>query len=78
MEYISLLPYSPDLNPIEQVWRITQREKTHNHYFCSLEKLTNTLDSAKAKCVYYIFLISYSSVSGLLSITTTLNVLSVT
>lgn len=44
MEYISLPPYSPDLNPIEQVWRITRREKTHNRYFCSLEKLTNTLD----------------------------------
>lgn len=44
MEYISLPPYSPDLNPIEQVWRITRREKTHNRYFSSLEKLTNTLD----------------------------------
>lgn len=25
---ISLPPYSPDLNPIEQVWRIARREKT--------------------------------------------------
>ncbi len=39
MEYISLPPYSPDLNPIEQVWRITRREKTHNRYFSSLESL---------------------------------------
>jgi len=44
MEYISLPPYSPDLNPIEQVWRITRREKTHNRYFSSLEKLTGILD----------------------------------
>ena len=44
MEYISLPPYSPDLNPIEQVWRMTRREKTHNHYFSSLEKLTGVLD----------------------------------
>ena len=44
MEYLSLPPYSPDLNPMEQVWRITRREKTHNRYFSSLEKLTNTLD----------------------------------
>ena len=44
MEYISLPPYSPDLNPIEQVWRITRREKTHNRYFSSLEKLVETLD----------------------------------
>ncbi|MCD8155076.1 MAG: IS630 family transposase [Clostridiales bacterium] len=29
---VSLPPYSPDLNPIEQVWRITRREKTHNRY----------------------------------------------
>ena len=34
--------HSPDLNSIEQVWRITRREKTHNRYFSSLEKLTNT------------------------------------
>jgi len=44
MEYISLPLYSPDLNPIEQVWRITRREKTHNRYFSSLEKLTKILD----------------------------------
>ncbi len=44
MTYISLPPYSPDLNPIEQVWRITRREKTHNRYFSSLDKLKNVLD----------------------------------
>ena len=35
MTYITLAPYSPDLNPIEQVWRITRREMTHNRYFSS-------------------------------------------
>ncbi|WP_406042493.1 transposase [Succinimonas sp.] len=35
MTYISMPPYSPDLNPIEQVWRITRREMTHNRYFPS-------------------------------------------
>ncbi len=44
MEYLSLPPYSPDLNPIEQVWRKTRREKTHNRYFASLSVLTETLD----------------------------------
>ena len=44
MTYISLPPYSPDLNPIEQVWRITRREKTHNRYFSGLDKLIDTLD----------------------------------
>lgn len=33
MTLISLPPYSPDLNPIEQVWRKTRREVTHNRYF---------------------------------------------
>ena len=36
--------YSPDLNPIEQVWHITRREKTHNRYFSRLDKLIDTLD----------------------------------
>ncbi len=36
---ISLPPYSPDLNPIEQVWRVTRREKTHNRFGETLEKL---------------------------------------
>lgn len=29
---ISPPSYSPDLNPIEQVWRVTRREKTKNRY----------------------------------------------
>ena len=44
MTYISLPPYSPDLNPIEQVWRKTRRERTHNKYFSSLEDLGENLD----------------------------------
>ena len=42
---ISLPPYSPDLNPIEQVWRITRREKTHNRFWETLEKLVGVLDN---------------------------------
>lgn len=41
---ISLPPYSPDFNPIEQVWRITRREKTHNRFWETLEKLVGVLD----------------------------------
>ena len=41
-----LPPYSPDLNPIEQVWRITRRENTHNVFFPSIEKLEETVDAA--------------------------------
>jgi len=39
-----LPPYSPDLNPIEQVWRITRRECTHNRYFKTLGLLKAALN----------------------------------
>ena len=32
-----LPPYSPDLNPIERVWKFTRRQATHNRYFPHLE-----------------------------------------
>lgn len=41
---ISLPPYSPDLNPIEQVWRITRREKTHNRFWPTIDSLVSVLD----------------------------------
>ena len=44
--FIKLPPYSPDLNPIEQVWRITRKENTHNVFFASLSVLETTVDSA--------------------------------
>ena len=44
MTYLNLPPYSPDLNPIEQVWRITRREMTHNRYYQSKESLETALD----------------------------------
>lgn len=45
VSFIKMPPYSPDLNPIEQVWRITRREVTHNRYFKTLDVLMNQLDS---------------------------------
>ena len=42
---LSLPSYSPDLNPIEQVWRVTRREKTHNRYWPNLAALTDVLDN---------------------------------
>lgn len=42
---INLPPYSPDLNPIEQVWRITRRENTHNQFWINLQALTTVLDN---------------------------------
>ena len=38
--------FSPDLNPIEQVWRITRRENTHNRFFPDLKTLESTVESA--------------------------------
>ncbi len=44
LELVKLPPYSPDLNPIEQCWRITRREVTHNTYFPDAGMLEKTLD----------------------------------
>ena len=39
LELFFLPPYSPDLNPIEMLWKKTRRNVTHNRYFSSLQKL---------------------------------------
>lgn len=38
-----LPPYSPDLNPIERVWKHLRKLATHNQYFSSLEELTHAV-----------------------------------
>ena len=43
--FVFLPPYSPDLNPIEQCWRITRRDITHNTYFPDFKILESTLDN---------------------------------
>jgi len=35
-----LPPYSPELNPIERVWKLLRRLRIHNAYFPTLELLT--------------------------------------
>lgn len=45
IEFIFLPPYSPELNPIERVWRVTRRERTHNRYFDKLSTLKAVLTS---------------------------------
>ncbi len=44
VRFLDIPPYSPDLNPIEQVWRITRREKTHNRFFASIREEMKLLD----------------------------------
>ena len=46
---IFLPPYSPELNPIERVWRVTRRQVTHNRHFESTDELKMVLCSQFAK-----------------------------
>lgn len=43
IEIHSLPPYSPDLNPIERVWRIARREQTHNTFSLTFRLLQISL-----------------------------------
>ncbi len=38
-----LPPYSPELNPIERVWKLLRRLATHNEYFATLDDLVNAV-----------------------------------
>jgi len=44
--FVKLPPYSPDFNPIEQVWRIARRENTHNVFFPDIQTLSSIIDKA--------------------------------
>lgn len=40
-----LPPYSPDLNPIERVWKLTRRLCMHNRYFDSLQCVVDAVEA---------------------------------
>lgn len=40
-----LPPYSPDLNPVERVWKLTRRLCTHNRYFQELDDLIEVVST---------------------------------
>ena len=40
-----LPPYSPDLNPIERLWKLTRRLCLHNRYFPSLEDVVQSVET---------------------------------
>ena len=42
--FLWLPPYSPDLNPIERVWKLTRRQVTHDRYFETVDELKESLD----------------------------------
>jgi transposase len=45
-----LPPYSPELNPIERIWKLTRKLCTHNQYFQSLEDLIKAVSSQLDLC----------------------------
>jgi transposase len=40
-----LPPYSPELNPIERVWKLTRRMATHNRYFPTLTAVISSVEN---------------------------------
>jgi len=40
-----LPPYSPELNPIERVWKLTRRRCLHNRYFPRLDEVTVAVEN---------------------------------
>src|SRR5664279_5630469 len=40
-----LPPYSPELNPIERVWKLTRRRCLHNRYFSQLEDVITAVEA---------------------------------
>jgi transposase len=40
-----LPPYSPELNPIERVWKLVRRRKLHNQYFASIDDMKSEAES---------------------------------
>jgi len=40
-----LPPYSPELNPIERVWKLTRRLCVHNRYFPTLEEVIEVVET---------------------------------
>jgi transposase len=43
-----LPPYSPDLNPIERVWKLTRRLCLHNRYFATLAEVVTAVEGTFA------------------------------
>jgi transposase len=39
-----LPPYSPDLNPVERVWKLLRRLRLHNQYFPTLDAVRSTVE----------------------------------
>jgi len=64
IEIIYLPPYSPELNPMEQIWKYMRSDVTHNTFFATFEDLKGTLrqflenlknsnDEVRSRCNFY-------------------------
>ena len=42
--FLFLPPYSPELNPIERVWKLTRRMATHNRYFAHVDEVATAVE----------------------------------
>jgi transposase len=40
-----LPPYSPELNPIERVWKLTRRKRLHTRYFALLDEIISSVET---------------------------------
>ena len=43
LQLFFLPPYSPELNPVERVWKLTRRVCTHNRYFPTLDEVVEAV-----------------------------------
>jgi transposase len=48
IKLLHLNPYSPELNPVELLWREIRRKYFHNNIFANLDEVENTLSNALA------------------------------
>jgi transposase len=49
IELLFLPPYSPELNHIERVWKLTRRMCTHNKFFSTLDELVQNVEQQMAR-----------------------------
>jgi len=42
-QFLFLPPYSPNLNPVEKIWKLLRYRVTHNHFFYTLKKLVTAV-----------------------------------
>ena len=44
-----MAPYSPELNPIERIWKLTRRQVIHNRYFTTIAEVIEVVENLFAQ-----------------------------